>query len=66
MTTAFDYNRQEWIENETDAKAEAMRQIEQEIELLSRPNASDYLAFIDSTDTPTQAIAKLRAQLSNL
>ena len=66
MTAAFDYNRQEWIENETDAKAEAIRQIEQEIEILSRPNATEYLAFIGSTDTPAQAIAKLRTQISNL
>lgn len=66
MTAAYDYDKQEWIDNETDARAEAMRQLEQELEILSRPNATDYLAFIGSTDTPAQAIAKLRAQLSNL
>ena len=66
MTAAYDYDKQEWIDNETDARAEAMRQLEQELEILSRPNATDYLAFIGSTDTPAQAIAKLRTQLSNL
>ena len=66
MTAAYDYNRQEWIEDAEDARAETIRQIEQEIEILSRPNATEYLAFIGSTDTPAQAIAKLRTQLSNL
>lgn len=67
MTAAFDYNRQVWIENETDARAEAIRQIEQEIDILRKQKwAEDYLAFTGSTDTPAQAIAKLRAQLSNL
>ncbi len=66
MTAAYDYNKQEWIEDAEDARAEAIRQIEQEIKILSRPNATDYLAFVGSTDTPAQAIAKLRAQLSNL
>ena len=66
MTAAYDYDKQEWIEEETDAKAEAMRQIEQEIKILSRPNATDYLPFFGSTDTPAQASAKLRAQLSHL
>ncbi len=67
MTAAYDYNKQEWIEDAEDARAEAIRQIEQEIDILRKQKwAEDYLAFCGSTDTPAQAIAKLKTSLKEL
>lgn len=61
MATAYDYNRQQWVTG-SEAAVLLRKQYEEERDILTGPDAQNYLNMIGSQDTPERALARLAAK----
>jgi hypothetical protein len=65
VTNAYDYDAQKWVVGDA-ARAVRRSQLLEEISLLSSPKGAEYLHFLGSTDTVTDALKKASAELAAL
>jgi hypothetical protein len=63
--TAFDYDKQVWVQGEP-ARTLRIRQLTDEIQLLTGPRAAEYVRFMRLTITPDEAAATLKRELDGL
>lgn len=61
--TAYDYDRQEWVDGEA-ARNLALRQLREERNHVAGPNGAEYLAMCDKGLSQPQALAEIDAAIS--
>lgn len=61
--TAFDYDRQEWVDGEA-ARNVALRQLRKDRELVAGPRGPKYLALQGAGKSRAQALAEIDAAIN--